>query len=134
MPKIDYGSVFFQTYAQNIEPLEIKWFSKMGVGKLLVGLWSLYSLFIVMIYCSLIRAALISPPREPPINNIRDVFERGQPIHILHPRIPLLDANGKFYSSIHAQPYEKECFDTAKDISGFCTEDMRRLREVVDTA
>ena len=132
-PGLTFGTVFLETFSQMVEPYEIKWFPKMCTGKVIIGLWSLYALFLVLFYLSVFRSHLIAPEREDPINTSQDVLARGQPIHMLHSAIPNVkrslinqqDTRRRYSLSYPKKiqgPFNQSCYDIAREggMRGFC--------------
>ena len=53
-----------------------------SIGRFLVFIWSMYSMFNVMFYQSMLRSTLVSEDLEKPIDTHEDVLERGSTVYI----------------------------------------------------
>ena len=77
-------------------------FTKFNAGKFLSLIWSYFAFFMIMFYCAVLRAALITPLKEKPVDSTGDAVRRNLDIFILNPIV--LVASGKlellkFYKS-----------------------------------
>ena len=78
----------------------------MCLGRAVLGLWTLYIAFIVMFFLSTLRAVLIRPNKEAPIEGVEDVLKRNKPIHILHDEY--------WEAAYHQSNIIAKCYDTVE--------------------
>lgn len=70
------------TLAGITEPDPLPWFPKWSAAKCLVLFWSILSTFIIFFYTCNLRSRLTAVTYEKPIDNARDVVERGKTVFL----------------------------------------------------
>ena len=81
----DNFEFFLLTFASVTEPDPLPWFTPRAyAGKLLVAVWVLSILIVNMAFNSNLRATLLRPNLERPINSMEDVLDRGENLWAAH--------------------------------------------------
>ncbi len=77
-PKVHWNEFFIRTIFGFTEPDALPWFTPNAVaGRFLVMLWGMTFLVFNMSFNSNLRAALLKPTTEKPVDSILDGIERG---------------------------------------------------------
>lgn len=70
-------------FAKFVEPDPIPWFNRFSTGKMLVLIWSLYTMLIVLFFNSNLRTILIATQYEKPFKTLERIIELDRPTYIL---------------------------------------------------
>ena len=81
----DVIEFFLKTYASITEPDPLPWFTSEAIsGRILICVWILSCLILNLAFNSNLRATLLRPNSEKPVNTLQDAFERGANIWVQH--------------------------------------------------
>ena len=69
-------------FAKITEPDPLPWFRKWSAGKLLVLLWSTFSLTMILFYCSNLRVHFVTVDYESPIDTLEDVVKNNKRVYL----------------------------------------------------
>ena len=81
----DTFEFFLRTYASITEPDPLPWFTPKAIsGRIVIALWILSCLILNQAFTSNLRATLLRPNTEKPLNTLQDAIDRGQNIWFQH--------------------------------------------------
>jgi hypothetical protein len=76
---------FLFSFAKLTEPDPLPWFAKTwSTGKMLVLLWSIFSMFVVFFYSSNLRANMMTVEYEPKVETLAQILTRGQKVYMFY--------------------------------------------------
>ena len=82
---VDILEFFILTFASIMEPDPISWFNKSAfTGRLLTAVWMFSCLMLNLAFISNLRATLLRPATEKPIDKLQDAFDRKSHIWVGH--------------------------------------------------
>lgn len=119
---IGFGDFFIKTFASITEPDPISWFkSNANAGRVLILTWALSSLFLNFAFNCNLRAVLLRPTTEKPINSLQDAFDRGQNIWVQHLVINWANENviSQYYLDHRLNPSVKSYIESRGEITSY---------------